>query len=272
MTSGTVSQASAQDRTDGAPVALSALVVARNEEEALPACLAALGFADEIVVVLDRCTDDSEAVARRYTGRVLAGGWPIEGDRRNAGIDACRGAWIVEVDADEIVSPALAAEIRHVIATSSSDWHSVAIDNYVGDRHVRNGWGAYFGVGSKNILFRKGAKRWGAQRVHPSLDWTGTGGPRLSATLTHRVDRDIFDMVDRLNRYTSERAADMRAEGINETLGRNLRRFVSRFYKVYIRRKGYREGEWGFLLALMTALYPLLSYLKARLEDGKTGR
>lgn len=253
-------------------VTLSALVVARNEEDALDACLGALGFADEIVVVLDRCTDRSEEVARRYTDRVLAGAWPIEGDRRNEGIDACRGQWIVEVDADEIVSPALAAEIRALILTSTHDWHSVAIDNHVGDRHVRHGWGAYFGVGSKNILFRKGAKRWGAQRVHPSLDWTGTAGPRLNATLTHRVDRDIFDMVDRLNRYTSERAADMRAEGITESLGRNLRRFIARFYKVYIRRKGYREGEWGFLLALMTALYPLLSYLKARLEDGRSGR
>ena len=65
---------------------LSALVVARTEERQLADCLPCLGFADEIVVVLDRCTDGSEHVARRFTDRVLMGAWPIEGDRRNGGI------------------------------------------------------------------------------------------------------------------------------------------------------------------------------------------
>jgi glycosyltransferase involved in cell wall biosynthesis len=73
---------------------LSALVVARNEANQLADCLACLGFADEIVVVLDRCDDASPEIARRFTDRVVEGAWEREGERRNAGIAACRGDWV----------------------------------------------------------------------------------------------------------------------------------------------------------------------------------
>ena len=72
------------DRTPG----LSALVVAHNEEAQLPGCLAQLTFADEIVVVLDRCTDKSLEIAQAAGARILEGAWPLEGTRRNAGIAA----------------------------------------------------------------------------------------------------------------------------------------------------------------------------------------
>ncbi|MFN7306017.1 MAG: glycosyltransferase, partial [Acetobacteraceae bacterium] len=117
---------------------LSILIVARNEEVRLPDCLASAAFADEIVVVLDRTTDASAALARRAGAKVLEGAWELEGDRRNAGIAACTGDWILELDADERVDGALAAEIRRVIGTSSFAWHQVPVDNYVGDRLLRH--------------------------------------------------------------------------------------------------------------------------------------
>ena len=88
---------------------LSALVVARNEEARLGPCLDSVSFADEIVVVLDRTTDGSAAIAAQHGARIVEGAWEIEGGRRNAGIAACRGDWILEVDCDERVPPALAA-------------------------------------------------------------------------------------------------------------------------------------------------------------------
>ena len=246
---------------------LSALVVARNEAARLPACLGALAFADEIVVVLDRTTDASAAIAHAHGARVIEGAWVLEGARRNAGIAACTGDWILEVDADEIVEPALAAEVRAVIAISPHAWHLVPVDNYVGDRLVRHGWAGSFGTSAVPRLFRRGAKRWREQRVHPGLDWTGTEGPRLHrGALVHHVDRDISDMLRRLDRYSSARAADLLASGRIGSLAANLRRFVTRGFKSYVSRKGYREGAWGVLLALCTAAFPLLAYLKARLE------
>jgi len=246
---------------------LSALVVARNEEARLSACLATLATADEVVVVLDRSTDASAEIARRHGARILEGAWELEGERRNAGIAACTGDWILEVDADERVPPALWAAIRRVIAASPHGFHRVRIDNYVGDRLIRHGWGGSFGTTLKPVLFRKGAKRWRPQRVHPGLDWTGTEGERITeAGIRHEVDRDISDMLRRLDRYSSAKAADLLAAGEIGTLPDNVRRFVSRFLKCYIGRKGWKEGGWGLLVSLCAGLFPLLSHLKARLE------
>lgn len=248
---------------------LSALVVAHNEEAQIADCLTRLAFADEIVVVLDRCTDRSREIAQGFSARIVEGAWPLEGPRRNTGIEACSGDWILEVDCDERVPKEMAREIRDLIAHAGFGHVLVPFDNYVGDRLVRYGWGGAFGVMMAPRLFAKGAKRWGEQRVHPALELKGEKH-FLKSRMIHYVDRDITDMIARLNRYTSAKAADLRAlraEGKDiGSFGHNVRRIFSRFYKCYVGRKGYREGRYGFLIALMAGLYPVLSYLKADLE------
>ena len=181
------------------PCVLSAVISVRNEEDQLADCLATLSFADEIVVLLDDCTDGSREIASRFTDRLVDGDWALEGDRRNAGIEACRGIWIFEIDADERVPEALGAEIRQVAETSSFDWHGIPVDNYIGDRLVRRGWGGSWGKPQYPGLFRRGVKRWGAQRLHPALDLTGKPGPTLTNRLDHYVDRNISDMIRRLD-------------------------------------------------------------------------
>lgn len=246
---------------------LSALVVAHNEAHQLADCLAALAFADEIVVVLDRCTDGSKAIAERMAQKIVEGAWEIEGPRRNAGIAACGGDWILEVDADERVPPALAAEIRAVAADAAGPAHYlIPFDNYIGKRLVRHGWGGSWGVSATTRLFSRGAKRWGDQRIHPAVALEGEKR-WLETPMIHYVDANIADMLRRLDRYTTQRARDMRAAGSKETFGRNLRRLFTRFFKCYVRRKGYKEGYWGFLIALMAALWPMLAWLKFKLED-----
>lgn len=245
---------------------LSALIVAHNEEDQLEECLQSVSFADQVVVVLDRCTDRSRDIAHACGATVVEGAWPIEGDRRNTGIDRCAGDWILEVDADERVPAAMAQEIRQKIETVDEGYFLVPFDNYIGNRLVRYGWGASWGVSSAPRLFRKGAKRWGAQRIHPSLE---LNGPRhqLENRMIHLVDRNISDMIQRLDRYTTAKARDLRANPDGVGFARNIRRIFSRFYKCYVSRKGYREGKYGFLIALMAAIYPVLSYLKAVLEE-----
>jgi glycosyltransferase involved in cell wall biosynthesis len=240
---------------------LSALVVARNEEAQLGDCLATLGFADEIVVVLDRTADNSAAVAKAHGARVLEGEWEIESERRNAGIACCRAPWILEVDCDERVPPPLAAEIRQEIVRADGGYFLVPMANRIGERLVRFGWGAYNGVAAKPALFHRDAKLWGRGRVHPKIDLSG---PRrtLAQRMDHYVYRDISDMIRRLDRYTDLAALDAIEQGKLPRLGPSLRRIFSRAWKSYVARRGYREGAWGIALALMSALYPILTYLK----------
>jgi glycosyltransferase involved in cell wall biosynthesis len=246
---------------------LSALVVVHNEERQLAHCLEGLLFADEITVVLDRCTDGSRDIAAGFGAKLLEGAWTLEGDRRNDGIDACSGPWILELDADERISPELAQEIREMIGSSAADWHDVPVDNYLDERLIRYGWGASFGRGAHAALFRKGAKHWGRERVHPKLTFNGTKGDRIRSPIVHYVDRDISGLIRKLDSYSTAHAQDLRDSGNIGSFGHNVRRIFSRFYKCYVARKGYREGPHGFLIALLAGLYPILSYLKARLES-----
>lgn len=245
--------------------ALSALVVARDEEAQLDACLSPLAFADELVVVLDRCVDGSKAIAERHDARIVEGNWPSEGQRRNAGIEACTGDWILEVDADERVSDELAAEIRARIQTAPFGYFLIPYDNYIGNHLVRYGWGAHWGVSATARLFHKGAKVWGDGRLHPPVELKGQRG-QLDARMNHFVDRDISDMLQRLDRYTTQHARDLRDARLPNSMTRDVRRIFTRFLKCYVVRRGYREGGYGFLIALMAGLYPILSHLKARLE------
>ena len=245
---------------------LSALVVARDEEANLADCLERLSFCDEIVIVLDRCSDRSQEIAQGFGARVIAGAWPIEGERRNHGIDACKGDWILEIDADERVPAELAGEIRRAVRDPDVDLYSIPIHNYIGRRLVRYGWGQSVGVRSRQTLFRKGMKRWGGQRVHPGLDFTPNlrRGRKLTIAIDHFVDRDLSDLIRRIDRYTTAQAADLRDSGSIGSPWQCYRRLVSRFGRAYIARRGYKEGILGFFLALLAGLAPLIVYLKAR--------
>jgi len=247
-------------------IKLSALVCAHNEEKRLAACLQRLRFADEVVVVLDRCTDRSAEIARQYADRIVTGAFPLEGPRRAAGVEACSGDWIFEVDADEIVTPALADEIRETAQSAIVPSHFlIPVDNYVGRRLIRHGWGGSFGTSAVTRLYRKGCKHWKSQRVHPGVILDGVAGGRLNTPLIHHVDDDVSDMIRRLDRYTELRARDLVDEDRVGSLGSAAFRGLRRVWKCYVRRKGYREGHWGLLIAVMAGLFAFLSVLRAHL-------
>jgi glycosyltransferase involved in cell wall biosynthesis len=262
----TAIEANDQVQETGQRRLISAIVIAHDEEAQLADCLTTLSFADELIVVLDRCRDRSQEIAQGFTSLIIEGAWEREGPRRHAGIDTCSGTWVLEIDADERISPELAAEIRQIAEHSTADWHLIPVDNYIGGRLVRWGWGPGVGKSAYAGLYRNGAKHWGDQRIHPSVTLSGAQGPTLEARLIHYVDRNISDMLARLDRYTSARAKDLRESGDIGSYGANLRRILTRFWKCYVGRKGYREGPYGFLIALCAGLYPILSYLKARYE------
>ena len=261
----------AKSQSARAPM-LSALVVARNEERQLAECLESLRFADEIVVALDRTTDRSGEIARRLGARVVEGAWPLEGERRTAAVAACRGDWVVEVDADERATPALAEEIRRVIAATPGDaYFLIPIANHIGGKLIRFGWGAYNGAAMRAALYRPGGKIWGQGRVHPPVHYTGERRT-LQNAIQHFVDRDLSDMFRRLNSYTDAAAADAVDKGQIPAFRSSFRRMFSRAWKSYVARRGYREGPYGVALALFSALYPMLTYLKAVTRPEAGGR
>ena len=241
---------------------LSILIVARNEEKQIKDCLNTVNFGDELVLILDSCEDNTKKIARRFTKKIFSGSWVNEGQRRNFGIKKCTGDWILEIDADERVSKALELEIKNIIKTTKFDYHNIPVRNFIGKQVVKYGWGAYFGKSAYPGLFKKHSKKWGNQNVHPKISFEGNKGPMLTNSLIHFYCKNTSDMFKKLNSYTDARAKDILNLNINESMMKNIRRLFSRFWKCYVLRKGYKEREYGFIIALLAALYPLISFLK----------
>src|SRR5947209_6946194 len=180
------------------PVKLSALVCAHNDEARLADCLRGLSFCDEIVVVADRCTDRSQEIARQHGARVIDGIFPLESQRKAAGVAACVGEWVLEVEPDERVDAALAYEIRAAIhSRPAGDWFDVPVANFVGETLVRRGWGSGLGDVVAPRLYRSRVKSWTARRVAPAVILEGRFAGALETPLIRQADADIGHMMAR---------------------------------------------------------------------------
>ena len=246
---------------------ISALIVVHNEEKILDSCLNKLHFCDEIIIILDKSTDNSKNISEKYTDKIFSGSWEYEGDRRNFGIEKCKSEWILEIDADEHISNKLGIEIIEKINqnTDFSNFH-IKVNNYIGDKLVKFGWGGSFGRVGVTCLFKKGSKSWGKQRVHPELFFNGKYGPDLKNPIEHYFVKDISELIQKFNTWTFLKSLDLIELNQKNTLGHNIRRIISRFLKNYYKRKGYKEGKLGFLIALLAGFFPIVSFLRSEIK------
>jgi len=247
------------------PVKLSALVCAHNDEARLADCLRRLDFCDEIVVVADRCTDRSQEIARQSGARVIDGIFPLESQRKAAGVAACLGEWILEIEVDERVEPALAYEIRAAIhGRPGGDWFDLPVQNFVGKTLVRRGWGAGLADTMAPKLYRRRIKRWKTRRVNPAVILDGRFAGELETPLTRLADPDVGHLIARLDRQTALRAQDIADTGDGGDLVSDVLMGVGRFWTCYVWRQGLRERELGFLIAAMAGLDAVLAGYRAR--------
>ena len=248
----------------GGVVRLSALVCVHNQDAQLSECLRRLSFCDEIVVVADRCTDRSQDIARRHGAVVIDGIFPLENQRKAAGVDACSHEWILEVEPDEVIDAALAWEIRAVLQMRpAGDWYDVPIDNYVGETLVRDGWTGTLSARIGTRLYKRGLKAWDPRRLNAPAVMAGTSGGALKGAIRRSLGRDVGGLVDRLNRFTGLSAEDIADTGRVGGLGFGFFLGLGAFLDAYVGRGGWREGKLGFMAAIFTGLFPALSRMRA---------
>lgn len=246
---------------------ISALIVARNEEKKIENTLKSLNFADEIIVILDRTTDKTESICRKYTKKIFKGSWQSEGERRNFGIKNCNFTWILEIDADEIINQDLSVEISNTIKNDSSDYYYIRLVNYIGNKAIKFGWMACMAPDGKFCLFKKKNKYWLDGRVHPSYKIHGRKGRGLENYIIHNMSDNISDLLKRFNRNTSFNAIDLVEQNYKLEKLFSIRKAVSRFLKCYIARKGFLSGREGLTISLLSAIYPFVSAMKARYDQ-----
>tara|TARA_Y100000589_G_scaffold331497_1_gene385307 strand:+ start:1697 stop:2449 length:753 start_codon:yes stop_codon:yes gene_type:complete len=245
---------------------LSSLIIARNEETNIENCLKSLYFVDEIIVILDRSEDNTEKIVKKYTNKIFKGSWFCEAERRNFGLKKCKSDWILEVDADEIITEKLSNEISRCISKKKYDFFYISLLNFVGKNSIRFGWMACMAPEGKFCLFKNGKKNWIEGSVHPSYSIEGKKGPILSNPILHYMSKNISDLIKRFNRNTSLYSIDLKnKKSLNKYL--SLRKIFSRFIKCYISRSGYKSGKIGFLISILSAIYPYVSAKKAQSDE-----
>ncbi len=244
---------------------LSVVLATRNEEENLKRCLLSVArIADEVVVADEQSTDKTVAVAKKFGAKVI----PVPHHdnfhiTKNTAIDAATGDWVLQLDADEVVSKALAYEIvRAIRSKSAADGYWLNRKNWFLDRWLTKG-GQYPDPTLR--LYRRGKGRLPAKDVHEQAEVQGAIG-HLRHDLLHYRDTSFSKYITGWNRYSSFIARQMQEEKLQFNLLNTCLYLclkpLSTFGKIYIRHRGYVDGFAGLVFALFSGLIHPVAFIK----------
>lgn len=247
------------------PLTLSVALITKNEETNLPRTLESVRWAGEIIIVDSGSTDGTEVIARKFGAKFFTEDWKGFGAQKNSAIAKCTGDWVLALDADEEVSPDLAAEIRALLAGAPAHnaWMLPRRNLFLG-RWIRHG--GYY-PDPKLRLFRRGTAQFEESAVHETIRPTGPTG-RLRGDLIHHAYPTLDGYIEHMNRYSTLGATQAAARG---KTSRNLLAFlwnvcvnpVATFQYNYLFRLGFLDGREGLLLHLYHSVYVSWKYAKA---------
>ncbi len=232
---------------------LALVVVARDEVERLPACLASAAGVDEVVVVDHSSRDGTAEVARSAGARVVPGDGPL-GALRAFGTRLATADWILMLDADERLPPRGVERVREALRSARPDVvaFSLPIRTHLGDRFLR--WAGYFPARRVRV-FRRDAVSWDErQRVHerPRFPRASRQAP-LNVPLDHFSFRDLAHARTKSLRYAALSAVALRAEGRRPSRAAGALRATWRWCRAYVLRGGFLMGRIGWSLAVIQA-------------------
>lgn len=238
---------------------LTVTVITLNEERNLPRCLGSLdGLADEVLVVDSGSRDRTVAVAEALGARVLTNPWPGHKEQKQFAVDHATNGWILSLDADEWLTPALAAEIRGLLAGDPAPG-SFAINRvtkFLG-KFMRHSWQPDWNV----RLFHRDVAYWGGVNPHDHVHrHDGGDSPRLAEPFYHDSYQSVRQYLDRLNSYTTIAADAPEAKRFRPA--KLALSPLTTFLKMYLLRGGWREGVHGFVLACYSGVYAFSKYVK----------
>jgi len=240
---------------------LTVLIPCKDERRHLADCIASVCcVADEILVVDSGSTDGSREIARALGCRVLEREYVNSADFKNWAIPQARHEWVLVVDADERVTPALAAEIRQVLAgPPRHDGYQLQRDLFFLGHRIR-----HCGVSGGYLvrLFRRDTCRYAKRRVHADVDVPGGNVGRLRGRLLHYTALDLDDFLARQQRYSTWSALDAYDAGQRSSLLALLLHAPLRFWQLYLLRLGLLDGQTGLVLCGIMAYYTFLKDAK----------
>ncbi len=241
------------------------MLITLNAATQLAACLSSLAFADEIVVVDSGSTDDTLAIARRHGARVIAQDWLGFGAQKQFAVGQAAHDWVLCLDADERVTPALQESIAKTLggqgSSSTPAWRMARANVFMG-RVLRHGEG----YPDWNLrLFDRRHARWSDDPVHEHVvPAAGVNVGTLTGDLMHESSETLSSYLAKQNRYTDLQAQRLHEQGKSVSAVRMALAPLARFLKFYVFRLGFLDGAPGLVHILIGCQNSLMKYAKLR--------
>jgi glycosyltransferase involved in cell wall biosynthesis len=238
---------------------VSVTIITLNEAAHVAGAIDSARWADEILVVDSGSTDDTVEIARARGALVLCREWSGYVDQKNFAAERASNDWIFSLDADERITPALAAEVRALLASDPPlrAYRLPRVAYHLG-RWVRT---TDFYPDYQTRLYDRRAARWRGKYVHESVEADGPVG-QLKSELAPYSFRSLRDQLDRINHYTTLAARQMHESGRRSGPLHLLAHPPAAFLRNYLLRRGILDGTAGLTISLMNAYSVFLKFAK----------
>lgn len=246
---------------------ISAIVLTKNEEKNIRACLESLGWCHELMVVDDYSADKTREIAKVKGAKIFLHRLDNNfASQRNFGLGKATGKWVLFVDADERVSPALRAEITNYVRQPAArminyQGFNLRRQDYFGGRWLQHGETA----GVRLLRFgRRGAGQW-QRKVHEFWDIQGEIG-EFKNPLLHYPHPNLSDFLEHINFYSTLHADVFHEQGARSGLLRIIINPLAKFMINWIFKLGFLDGTAGLVTALMMSFHSFLARSKLYLK------
>jgi glycosyltransferase involved in cell wall biosynthesis len=245
-------------------VPVSAYMITFNNERTLENALKSLDWVDEIVVVDSFSTDRTPEIARKYAAKWEQRTWPGFREQYQYASEQCTHDWILFIDADEEISPALRAEMQAELRRNAArpeeqrvrGYHAPRRTYYLGRWHLHGAW-----VPDREIrLYQRQYGQWQGG-LHASVQVDGPT-TRFRHFYYHYTYENIADQLRTIDKYSTQAAADMAAEKKPFSYRRLIGNPIAAFFRGYFLKGGFRDGLPGFIVAVTTTFYVFIKYAK----------
>lgn len=246
---------------------ISAVIITKNEAAHIEECLDSVAFCDERIVVDSGSSDSTLLLAKKKGARVAFHEWKGFGPQKNYAVSLAQGDWVLSIDADERVTPELAAEICSVIqGTEVNGFELKRLSTFCGTTIRHSGWSPDRVL----RLFRRGKGGFSDDIVHERILCDGPTR-RLKAVLLHYPVAGLEDAIRRMDAYSTLGAKKILASGKRVSILSGVSHGAFAFLRAYILRLGFLDGAAGFMLAVAIAEGSYYRYMKAWLmqRNGK---
>lgn len=232
---------------------LSATLITKNAAETLAPTLKALSFADEIIVVDSKSTDGTQELAKKYGAKLIERDFINYGEQKNFAESEAKGPWILNVDADEVISSELAQEIQELVKRPLQQAASVyeidRLNYYCGNPIHHGGWSPDY----NRRLYQKNKARWSEPMVHEKLRPLRNDDrvEKLKGMIHHYTFQTVAQQVRTNIRYAEQGAQDLlRKRGRPPSFFAVLFRPFYKFFELYFLKRGCLDGVDGLIIAL----------------------